>query len=48
MSRKTQRILRLSVLVLSVAFLLTGIFSGESDTVLSKAANICLECIGIG
>lgn len=34
--------------LLAVAFLLAGIYKGESQTVLQKAVNICLECIGVG
>ncbi|MEN6339977.1 MAG: CD1871A family CXXC motif-containing protein [Clostridiaceae bacterium] len=31
-----------------VLFLVLGIFGDEIKIVLSRAANICLECIGIG
>ena len=31
-----------------VLLMLSGIWKGEPDTVWNKAANICMECIGIG
>jgi hypothetical protein len=36
------------LLVLGAAFVALGIFRGEVSVVLSRAANLCLECIGIG
>ncbi|MEA5011470.1 MAG: CD1871A family CXXC motif-containing protein [Angelakisella sp.] len=36
------------VLVLGIVFVVLGVMRGEHDTVLLKAINICLECIGIG
>ena len=38
------------VLCLAAGLLLMGlgVFRGETATVLNKAINICLECIGIG
>ncbi len=38
-----------SVLILaSVGCMALGIYLGELDTVLTKAINICMECIGLG
>ena len=34
--------------LLGTAFLLYGVFSGQTASVLLKATRICLECIGIG
>lgn len=34
--------------VLGVGLMLTGLYRGEAEIVLSKAIRICLECIGIG
>lgn len=35
-------------LVLSSIFIIIGIYTGEISTVINKAINICMECIGIG
>ena len=32
----------------SIACIAFGIYRGEVDTVLTKAINICMECIGLG
>jgi hypothetical protein len=40
--------LRAVLLALSVVFILMGGYRGEIKTVFIKAANLCLECIGIG
>jgi hypothetical protein len=39
---------RLGLLILSVIILLGGVFAGGVKDVLTKAANICTECIGLG
>ena len=36
------------VLFVGIVFLAIGVMRGETFTVFTKAANICLECIGIG
>lgn len=36
------------VVTVGVLLILFGIWKGELDTVWNKAANICMECIGIG
>jgi hypothetical protein len=46
--RWSGRVLRLVLFVFSVAFVLLGWYRGEIRTVFVKAANLCLECIGIG
>jgi hypothetical protein len=42
------RVIRLLVLAGALIMVIVGVCSGEVGTVLTKAVNICLECIGIG
>lgn len=48
MDQKKKTILRWCVVVCALAFVALGVGRGEHLVVLTKAANICLECIGIG
>lgn len=41
-------VIAISLILLAAALIITGIVTGEVDTVLGKAARICMECIGIG
>lgn len=45
---KTARIIGILTLVTACAFIAFGIYRGEVSLVLTKAVNICLECIGLG
>lgn len=38
----------LIVLAVGIAFITMGVYRDEIGTVFTKAAAICLECIGIG
>lgn len=40
--------IRAAVLLAGISLTAVGIARGETATVLKKAINICLECIGIG
>lgn len=48
MSRTKVNWIRGVLLALAAVFLTAGILRGEVETVVMKAVNICLECIGIG
>lgn len=45
---KATNIIRFIFLLISVGFLLYGYFAGGTADVLTKAINICTECIGLG
>jgi hypothetical protein len=42
------RILRVCLVALAVIGIVLGAMNGEVRTVVTKAINVCLECIGIG
>ena len=48
MNSKVTWVLRISLLAIAGGFIAYGIARGEMATVLTKAVNICLECIGLG
>ncbi len=46
--KAARRAIPIVLLALGAGFLVLGVLNGEVAIVLSRAANICLECIGIG
>lgn len=38
----------LALVLAGAAFIAIGVWRGEAETVLRKAVNICMECIGLG
>ncbi len=45
---KTRQLIAFLVIALSVVAIVVGILGDEIAIVLTKATNICLECIGLG
>ncbi len=48
MSGTKRRWLAAGLVLAGVGMIAVGVARGEVETVLRKAINICLECIGIG
>ena len=48
MHMKKKEYLRIGLLAFSIGFIIIGVYREEVKTVLIKAINICLECVGIG
>lgn len=45
---KNEILTKYGILIMSISFIITGIYRDEVRIVFKKAINICLECIGIG
>lgn len=45
---KAKRTLQIIVAIAAVVFIVLGVCNGSAKAVLTKAANICTECVGLG
>lgn len=49
MNRQTaRRVAAIAVLALGLGLCALGLWRGEGTAVLTKAARVCMECIGLG
>ncbi|MBO4425725.1 MAG: thioredoxin [Clostridiales bacterium] len=43
-----RRIVGIVILAAGITLIAAGVFRGELDVILRKAAVVCMECIGLG
>lgn len=48
MTSRKRNVITVVLFVASLVMIVAGAMAGEPDTVLNKAINVCMECIGIG
>ncbi|MCI5568818.1 MAG: thioredoxin [Lachnospiraceae bacterium] len=48
MKSRTKAVLQIILIAAGIAMVVYGAMRGETETVLSKAIKLCLECVGIG
>ena len=48
MNKTRKMMVRCGTGLTAIIFIIYGSFRGETEVVLNKAINICLECIGLG
>lgn len=48
MNHGKKAVLQAGLLLVGTVMLCIGAWRGEAETVLSKAIQLCLECVGIG
>lgn len=45
---RKERVLPYLLIAVGIGMVIVGLYRQEADLILSKAINICLECVGIG
>lgn len=48
MNHRKKAVLQAGLLLVGTVMLCVGAWRGEAEAVLSKAIQLCLECVGIG
>ena len=43
-----RKVIGIVILIAGIALIAAGVFRGELDVILRKAAVVCMECIGLG
>ncbi len=48
MEKRANKYITVGILGIGIILVVVGVINGDPTHVMEKAANICLECIGIG